>query len=315
MRWVRVCHGGEILAGVVSGDRIHALRDTSVLGLVAAGRLSEEGHRAVDAPDVVLPLAGADLLAPIETPPSIRDFMAFEQHVEGMGMLVGADPLVPDVWCDQPLFYFSNPTALVGPYADVAMPPGCAVFDFELEVAAVVGPHPDGRPLSDLTPKEAEACLVGYALLNDWSARDLQAREMQGPLGPCKGKDSSITLGPWLLTADELPGLASGSCEVELQVTVGERYRGRDRLDSMAWTFAELTAYASRGTELRPGDLLGSGTAGDGCLAERWGRAGRESVAPLQPGETVRLHGGPLGETANRVVGPVAVRAPLRRRS
>jgi 2-keto-4-pentenoate hydratase/2-oxohepta-3-ene-1,7-dioic acid hydratase in catechol pathway len=319
MRWVRARHGGDVLAGVVvgagDGGQAHALRDVTVLGLVATGGLAEAARRAQEDPDVVVPLTAVELLAPIETPPSIRDFMAFEQHVAGMGLLAGARPTVPDVWRDQPLFYFSNPASLVGPYDDVAMPPGCEVFDFELEVAAVVGPHPDGLPLRDLTPEESAACLVGYVLLNDWSARDLQMREMQGPLGPCKGKDSAITLGPWLLSADELPGLAGGVCDVELQVDVGERFRGRDRLDSMAWTFAELAAYASRGTELRPGDLLGSGTAGDGCLAERWGRQGRESVDSLHIGETVRLDGGPLGSTASRVVGPAPVRAPLRRRA
>jgi 2-keto-4-pentenoate hydratase/2-oxohepta-3-ene-1,7-dioic acid hydratase in catechol pathway len=155
---------------------------------------------------------------------------------------------------------------------------------------------------------------VGFTLFNDWSARDLQALEMQGPLGPCKGKDSAITLGPWLVTADELPGLATGSSDVVLSVEVGDRYSGRDRLDSMSWTFAELIAYASRGTRLQPGDVFGSGTCGNGCLAERWGRSGRDGTPPLALGEIVRISAGPLGVIANRVVDGAPISAPLRRR-
>jgi 2-keto-4-pentenoate hydratase/2-oxohepta-3-ene-1,7-dioic acid hydratase in catechol pathway len=232
-----------------------------------------------------------------------------------MGRLVGAEPRVPDVWYDQPLFYFTNPSSVIGPYDDVRIPPGCAVFDFELEVAAVVGPRPAGAPLTNLSIAEAGEIIAGYVLVNDWSARDLQMREMQGPLGPCKGKDAAITFGPWLVSADELPGLAHGSTDIELGVEVDDRYAGSDQLGSMSWTFAEMIAYASRGALLQPGDVFASGTCGDGCLAERWGRAGRDAAAPLHPHEVVRMSGGPLGAIANRVVASTPITTPLERRA
>lgn len=313
MHLVRYRHGGEERSGVVAGDAVHPLPGASLLDLVATGVITADGV-AVQLSTHGVPLDAVELLAPIPVPPSIRDFMAFEQHVEGMGLLIGADPLVPDVWYEQPLYYFSNPTAVTGPYEDVPMPPGCSVFDFEVEVAAIIGPLTSGRPLADLTTDQAADCIVGYTLFNDWSARDLQALEMQAPLGPCKGKDSAITIGPWLVTADELPGLAAGSSDVVLSVEVGDRYSGRDRLDSMSWTFAEMVAYASRGTRLQPGDVFGSGTCGNGCLAERWGRSGPDAAPPLVLGEIVRISGGPLGVIANRVVDGAPIAAPLHRR-
>jgi 2-keto-4-pentenoate hydratase/2-oxohepta-3-ene-1,7-dioic acid hydratase in catechol pathway len=313
MRLVRYRHDGEARSGVVAGDAVHPLPGASLPDLVTSGVITANGVAAQLSTHSV-PLDAVHLLAPLPVPPSIRDFMAFEQHVEGMGLLIGADPLVPDVWYEQPLYYFSNPTAVTGPYDDVPMPPGCHIFDFEVEVAAIIGPLTSGQPLADLTVEQAAECIVGFTLFNDWSARDLQALEMQGPLGPCKGKDSAITLGPWLVTADELPGLATGSSDVVLSVEVGDRYSGRDRLDSMSWTFAELIAYASRGTRLQPGDVFGSGTCGNGCLAERWGRSGRDGTPPLALGEIVRISAGPLGVIANRVVDGAPISAPLRRR-
>jgi 2-keto-4-pentenoate hydratase/2-oxohepta-3-ene-1,7-dioic acid hydratase in catechol pathway len=300
----------------VVGDLVHGCtQDVSLLGLLADGRLATYGSRLLTSPDEVLATTDVSLAAPIETPPSIRDFMAFEQHVEGMGRLAGAMPDVPEVWYRQPLFYFSNPAGLHGPDDDVAMPPGCEVFDFELEVAAIVGPAPGISRLSDLAVDESARCIAGYVLMNDWTARDLQVAEMQGPLGPCKGKDFAISLGPWLLTADELPGLATGeSADVALTASIDGVVAGRDSLASMAWTFAELVSYASRGTRLSVGDVIGSGTCGNGCLAERWGREGRDSIAPLRPGAVVTLDAGPLGRQTGRVLPAGPVRGPLRDR-
>jgi 2-keto-4-pentenoate hydratase/2-oxohepta-3-ene-1,7-dioic acid hydratase in catechol pathway len=186
---------------------------------------------------------------------------------------------------------------------------GCSVFDFELEVAAVVGMA--GR---DLTLDEAEQAIAGYLIMNDWSARDLQLAEMRGPLGPAKGKDSAITLGPWLVTADELaPHRSDRGFDLGMSVWVNEEMVGQDRLDSIGWSFAEMVAYASRGTRVQPGDVIGSGTCGNGCLAELWGREGRQARAPLRPGDVVRMAVDCLGEIRNRVVGgspgPPAARA------
>ena len=132
------------------------------------------------------PLDGVRLLPPLQ-PPTMRDFVAFEEHVEGVRKSIDGVGGVAPEWYDAPTFYFTNPYSLVGPFDDVPVPPGSARFDFELEVAAVVG-----RDGASLTPEQARDHVFGYTILNDWSARDLQSREMKVNLGPAKGKDSAI---------------------------------------------------------------------------------------------------------------------------
>jgi 2-keto-4-pentenoate hydratase/2-oxohepta-3-ene-1,7-dioic acid hydratase in catechol pathway len=253
----------------------------------------------------VLPLDSVRLLPPVE-PASIRDFLTFEQHVEGMVRLHEPPRDVHSQWYEAPAFYFSNPQSLIGAHDDVAVPPGCSVFDYELEVAAVIGR--DGR---DLTPEAASDHIVGYTIFNDWSARDLQFAEMQVGLGPAKGKDSAITLGPWLVTADELePYRRDGRLDLELEVLLNGERMGGDRLANMAWSFEDLVAYASRGTSVRTGDVLGSGTCGGGCLGELWGRNGRREPPPLAVGDVVTMNVEGIGTISNRVVtgaDPVAI--------
>ena len=142
-------------------------------------------------------------------------------------------------------------------------------------------------------------------MLNDWSARDLQRREMKVLLGPAKGKDSATTLGPWLVTADELEPYrdADGFLALDLRASVNGELIGQDLLSNMGWPFEELISYASRGTEVRAGDVLGSGTCGNGgCLAELWGRRGRIDPPPLRPGDVVELTVEGIGTVRNRVV-------------
>jgi 2-keto-4-pentenoate hydratase/2-oxohepta-3-ene-1,7-dioic acid hydratase in catechol pathway len=264
---------------------------------------------ATDVRDVLRDPAGAQptaetlrldavrLLPPVEAP-SIRDFLTFEQHIEGIVRLHEPPRDITPQWYEAPTFYFSNPHSLIGPNDDVAVPPGCNVFDYELEVAAVIGR--DGR---DLTPADARDHIVGYTIFNDWSARDLQFAEMQVGLGPAKGKDSAITLGPWLVTADELEPYRRGDrLELELEVLVNGERIGGDTLANMAWSFDELVAYASRGTWVRTGDVLGSGTCGNGCLAELWGRRGRREPPPLEVGDVVTMNVEAIGTISNRVV-------------
>ncbi|SFW78939.1 Fumarylacetoacetate (FAA) hydrolase family protein [Amycolatopsis australiensis] len=175
MRFATYEHGGTVHAGVVSGDGVHAFpAGVTVLDLVRGGLPAalDAGASVLGGPAV--PLAAVRLLPPLD-PPSVRDFVAFEEHVEGM-VAPGA---VPPEWYEAPTFYFTNPTALVGAHDDVPIPPGARLFDFELEVAAVLGPGE----------------IFGYTIFNDWSARDLQRREMKVNLGPAKGKDSATTLG------------------------------------------------------------------------------------------------------------------------
>jgi 2-keto-4-pentenoate hydratase/2-oxohepta-3-ene-1,7-dioic acid hydratase in catechol pathway len=242
--------------------------------------------------------AAVRLLPPVPRPPSVRDFMAFEDHVVTASAAIGltVDPL----WYTQPVFYFSNPASLLGPYDPVAVSPGSHAFDFELEVAAVIG-----REGADLSPAEAVDHIAGYLLFCDWSARDLQSREMTLHLGPAKGKDSASSCGPWMLTADELNAAATMTARVN-----GKPYSA-GRLDSLFWTFGEMVAYASRGTRVVPGDLIGSGTVGTGCILELSGVHGTGAFPWLVPGDRVFLEVDGLGAIDAPVVDGAPVR-PLR---
>ncbi|MFD0575529.1 fumarylacetoacetate hydrolase family protein [Dactylosporangium darangshiense] len=269
MRFATWEAGGGVRAGVVSGAGLHELPGgATVLDAVRAGLPAALGlgAEALSAPAVALD--SVRLLPPLQ-PPTVRDFVTFEEHVAGI-----AGAVVPE-WYEAPTFYFTNPHALVGAHDDVPVPPGCRRFDFELEVAVVVG-----RDGASLTPEQAREHIFGYTIFNDWSARDLQFREMKVNLGPAKGKDSATTLGPWLVTADELEPFrdADGFLALDLRVLVNGAEVGRDLLSNMGWPFEELVAYASRGTRVVAGDVLGSGTCGNGgCLAELWGRHGAQA--------------------------------------
>jgi 2-keto-4-pentenoate hydratase/2-oxohepta-3-ene-1,7-dioic acid hydratase in catechol pathway len=299
MRVATVEESDGVRCGVVLDDILFRFPvGTTVLDLLRAGDLHTAGEAAVSAGDSV-PLAGLRLLPPVEAP-TVRDFVAFEEHVEGVVRSVSGETGVVAEWFEAPTFYFTNPYALVGAHDDVAVPPGCGLLDFELEVAAVIG-----RAGSDLSPERARAHIVGYTILNDWSARDLQRREMKVNLGPAKGKDFATTLGPVLVTADELEPHRDpdGFLRLAMTVQVNGREIGRDLLSNMGWPFEELVSYASRGTQVRPGDVLGSGTCGNGgCLAELWGRSGAQEPPPLEPGDVVTMTVEGLGTIANTVV-------------
>ncbi|MFI1507977.1 fumarylacetoacetate hydrolase family protein [Streptomyces sp. NPDC020597] len=303
MKFASFVHDGKRQSGVVADDQLHPFaRPVDLLDLIVEGEeaLRGAGDRALTA-SLPVPLAGVRLLPPLQ-PPTVRDYMTFESHVAGVAR--GYDDTVPEEWYAAPAFYFTNPYAMIGAHDDVPVPPGCGRFDFELEVAAVIGKA--GR---DLTPEQARDHILGYTILGDWSARDLQGREMRVKLGPAKGKDTSTTLGPWLVTADELECHrdAEGFLDLALTVAVNGETIGRDRLANMAWTFEEMAAYASRGTWIRAGDVLGSGTCGNGgCLAELWGHHGILEPPPLVPGDSVTMTVEGIGIISNTVVEGVA---------
>jgi fumarylacetoacetate (FAA) hydrolase len=232
--------------------------------------------------------------------PAIRDFYAFEEHVatarraRGLGMVAE--------WYEQPVFYFSNPHSVISPDALVAAPPGCVELDYELEVAAVVGGA--GR---DFEPEDAEAHIAGFTIMNDWSARDLQRREMKVGLGPAKGKDFATSLGPRLVTPAELEGARAGKAyDLTMTARVNGREYSRGNLADLHWSFGEMLAHASRGAYLAPGDVIGSGTCGTGCILELSLVHGSEAYPWLQPGDVVELEVERLGVLRN----PVGLRGP-----
>ena len=303
--------------GADGGERVAVWRDRLLYPVPGASRvldlLGDDGTRLREAADAAwagagggLDPASVELLAPVPVPPSIRDFMAFEEHVVTASAAIGLT--VDLLWYSQPVFYFTNPAAVCGPGAGVATPPGSAAFDYELEVAAVIG-----REGSDLTPDEAAGHIAGFMLFCDWSARDLQAAEMRLNLGPAKGKDSANGFGPWLCTPDELGALASGrGYDIALSASVNGMACSVGNLADLYWSFGEMISYASRGTRVVPGDIIGSGTVGTGCILELSRVHGADAYPYLQPGDRVRLDGGPLGTIETRIVAghpPVPLRA------
>lgn len=310
MRWATYRHRGERAdrLGLVVADELWGLPvGTALIDLLGddGDRLTTAAERARTAPAEVIPLADVELRAPIPRPPAVRDFYAFEQHVATARRARGLQ--VPPAWYDLPVFYFSNPHAIIGPDADVAAPPGSAALDYELEVAAVVG-----RGGRDLDPAEAETHIAGFTIMNDWSARDLQRREMTLHLGPGKGKDFATTLGPFLVTPDELTEVrAARAYDLEMTATVNGRVYSRATLADLYWSFGELLAYASRCATVAAGDVIGSGTAGTGCILELSLVHGPEAYPWLRPGDEVVLRVERLGAVRNRIVPGPPLR-PLR---
>lgn len=283
--------------GVWFGERLHPVPGTGRL----TDLLGDDGARLRAAAQAAAGQPGAkpadiEFLAPVPEPPSIRDFMAFEEHMVTGSAAIGLtfDPL----WYELPGFYFTNPAAVRGPYADIAVPPGSAALDYELEVAVVIG-----RPGEDLTPGAAAEHIAGFMLFCDWSARDLQAAEMRLSIGPAKGKDSANSFGPWLVTADELAPLASGrGYDLALTASVNGVGYSRGNLADLYWSFGEMISYASRGTTVRPGDIICSGTVGTGCILELSRVHGTAAYPYLRPGDRVRLDGGLLGTIESHIV-------------
>jgi 2-keto-4-pentenoate hydratase/2-oxohepta-3-ene-1,7-dioic acid hydratase in catechol pathway len=207
----------------------------------------------------------------------------------GRGMEVDPD------WYELPVFYFSNPASIVGPDDVVTAPPGCERLDYELEVAAVMG-----HPWADVDGDWLDA-VAGFTIMNDWSARDLQAREMRQMLGPAKGKDFATSLGPWLVTPDELPDVETGRPRAVMTATVDGRERSRGQLGDIHHPWGTLLAHASRGTRLVPGDVIGSGTVGTGCILELSITHGSEAEPWLAPGQVVELAVEGLGVLRNTI--------------
>lgn len=308
---------GTRRTGLVVGDsrhwRIHPFPEgADLVELLAADPADREA--AADAAGRGGGLHPGDVvLLPPVYPVAMRDFLTFEAHVDGMERGHG-NPGPPAEWYDAPVFLFMAPHAVTGPYDDVPMPPDTERLDFELEIASVVC-----RDVRNVTPEEAREAIGGYCVMNDWSARDVQSKEMKLSLGPSKGKDFATTIGPWVVTADEFDGCrdAAGFLDLEMTVKVNDQRVGRDRSVHMGWSFEQLVSHSSRASWVKAGEVLASGTCASGSLAESWGRTGSLTPPPLQAGDVVEMSIERLGTIRNAVVAAtesVPPVAPARRR-
>ena len=253
-----------------------------------------------------MPVEDLHLLPPVDPPGAVRDFYAFERHVATAraGRGLGMDP----AWYERPVFYFSNPGVLLGHGDEVHPPARTTALDFELELAWVVGEDVVGADEG-----AAAAAIVGYTVMNDWSARDVQREEMALSLGPAKGKDFATSLGPCLVTADEFDPASA-----RMQAWVNSRRYSEADLAELYWSPSEMTAYAAESTVVRAGDVFGSGTCGTGCILELSLSHGTAAYPWLAPADVVELEIEGIGRLRNVVgdpAGPAWTPARNRRRA
>jgi fumarylacetoacetate (FAA) hydrolase len=263
------------------------------LRVAALGELVEGFEVRGDDDDAVLRDTDLVFGSPVLAPPSVRDGYGYEGHVRTMWERRGGE--IPEAWYRLAVFYFSNVSEIRGPDDAVWAPLGSEELDYELEVAALID-----TPARDLTPDRADEAIGGYTIFNDWSARDLQRDETAVRLGPAKGKDFASSFGPWLVTPDELEDARSGrGYDLAMTASVNGVETSRGRWSDAVHGLADIAARASADVRLRPGELVGSGTVGTGCLLEvREATLGRY----LEPGDEVVLEVERLGRLRSPVV-------------
>ena len=244
---------------LVIEDRVYTLPYPDMSAVIAAGAevaASKKSNESLSVDDV-------KFLSPLK-PNSLRDGYAFEQHVKTANKNRGRD--VPQEWYEFPVFYFTNPNAIFGHDDEIPYPHYTNAMDYELEVAVVIG-----RAGTNIKAEEAEQYIFGYTIFNDWSARDVQRKEMAVGLGPAKGKDFASSFGPVIVTREALADKAVGRPGV-YDLTMAARVNGvemsRGNFKDMHWSFGEIIERASDSVTLYPGDVIGSGTVGTGCLLE-----------------------------------------------
>jgi fumarylacetoacetate (FAA) hydrolase len=244
-------------------------------------------------PRTMKKLTDVRIRPPIPHPPLIRDFYAFEDHVRAARARRGLQ--MPEEWYEFPAFYYSNPTMTYGPDDEVPYPSYTESLDYELEIACIIG-----KGGINIREEDAETHIAGYTIMNDWSARDVQVPEMKIGLGPAKAKDFATSLGPWLVTPDELQDKRGGPGKFDLRMkaTVNGKQLSDGNVRSMHWTFSQMIARASQSVELRAGEVFGSGTVGSGSILE----LGQEAHQWLKPGDHVELEIERLGVLRNRII-------------
>lgn len=297
--WWRSTRGGEVptfdsILGYLQAGRKATQWVEALLNEVAAKKVPE----AFEGSKLLRPLSEGLLVSPIPRPPTMRDGYAFRQHVVTARRNRGLE-MIPEF--DQfPVFYFTNPEGVMGPGELRVQPMQLERLDFELEVAIVVG-----KTCTNLTVDNADSVIAGFTIMNDWSARAVQMEEMKLSLGPAKGKDFATSLGPWLVTPDELASRTTKSpkgnvYDLSMKAVVNGIQVSTGNAKDMTWTFAEILARASYGVTLRAGDVIGSGTCGTGCFLELNGSKITDNQW-LKPGDTVVLSIEGLGDLSNTI--------------
>jgi 2-keto-4-pentenoate hydratase/2-oxohepta-3-ene-1,7-dioic acid hydratase in catechol pathway len=293
---------GEVRAGIVQDDLvvdIHAVSNgslpkdmLSIIDLGEEGMKRMKGLGTLSEKDMgVHSLREVNLKSPIPKPVSIRDFYAFEEHVKTARKRRGLD-VVPE-WYDIPVFYFTNHLAVKGPLDHIEMPADCEWLDYELEIACVIG-----KEGTNISKENAEDHIYGYFIMNDWSARDIQKHEMKVGLGPAKGKDFATSFGPYLVTKDELETYRRGDrFDLLMTAKVNGKLLSEGNYQDIHYTFADMIERASKDVTLYPGEVIGSGTVGTGCILE----LGTETHPWLKSGDVVELEIAGLGVLRNRI--------------
>ncbi len=277
---------GSLLKLVTSGPK--ALENLQDFSWRIFNRINPE-----KIPQTLRNLSDLKLHTPIPQPPVVRDFYAFEAHVKATRERRGLQ--MPEEWYEFPAFYYSNPGRIYGPDENVPRPSFTKALDYELEICCVLGDS--GR---DLSQNEAGSYIAGYTIMNDWSARDIQVKEMKIGLGPAKAKDFATSLGPWIVTPDELQDKRVGKdrFELSMRARVNGKQLSSGNTKDMHWTFPQMISRASEDVEVHAGEFFGSGTVGTGSILE----LGEETSPWLQPGDSVELEIERLGVLRNRII-------------
>jgi fumarylacetoacetate (FAA) hydrolase len=242
---------------LVSNGRVYPLPFADMQAVIHAG------VDKIQTSEISFAMDEVKFHAPLK-PTTLRDAYAFEQHVKTSNQNRGRD--VPEEWYKFPVFYYTNPHSIFGPDDEIPYPHYTQALDFELEIAVVIG-----KPGINIKPENAHGHIFGYTIYNDWSARDVQREEMKVGLGPAKGKDFASSLGPVIVTSEALADRTvnrPGVYDLNMSAKVNGVEMSRGNLKDIFWSFGEIIARASDTCELQPGDVIGSGTVGTGCLLE-----------------------------------------------
>jgi 2-keto-4-pentenoate hydratase/2-oxohepta-3-ene-1,7-dioic acid hydratase in catechol pathway len=311
---IGLVHGGDTLlfdlAAAASRGGGTNPAFASMLALIDAGEVAlEQAAKLFDQhgkdESLSVPVAGAEILAPVPEPRQMRDGMSFPLHIlqaprgqlklaararNDMAELarIEAEPLgeLPEVYRKQPIYYITNRFSVRGTNTTVKWPRYSEVMDYELEFGIITK-----NKGANISAAKAKDHIFGYTIFNDFSARDAQRIEMEGRLGPAKGKsfDGGNVMGPWIVTPDEI----GDPYKLKMEARVNGKTRSQGISEGMLFPFEEIIAHVSQDETLMPGEFIGSGTVGNGC--------GLELGWYLEHGDTIELEVEKIGILKNRV--------------